>query len=124
MFERCVADARQQRNALPSEVEDEARVRPGLIRYPRGRLLRLDAGGFDDLLQCRDFLRHEFGELLRPLVDDVDADIGEALLDGGIAQRLGISTATVGVQISRGMEKCTCYLRSRGVTVASRRKIP
>ena len=41
-----------------------------------------------------------------------------------IAQRLGISTATVGVQISRGMEKCTCYLRSRGVTVASRRKIP
>ena len=41
-----------------------------------------------------------------------------------IAQRLGISTATVGVQISRGMEKCTCYLRSRGVSIASRRKIP
>jgi RNA polymerase sigma-70 factor (ECF subfamily) len=37
-----------------------------------------------------------------------------------IAQRLGISTSTVEVQIHRGMEKCTRYLRSRGVVICPR----
>jgi len=32
-----------------------------------------------------------------------------------IAERLGISAATVEVQIARGMEKCARYLRARGV---------
>ncbi len=41
-----------------------------------------------------------------------------------IAQRLGISVATAEVQIYRGMEKCTCYLRSRGVAGARRRTPP
>jgi RNA polymerase sigma-70 factor (ECF subfamily) len=37
-----------------------------------------------------------------------------------IAQRLGISRSTVEVQIFRGMEKCTHYMRSRGVVIYPR----
>lgn len=37
-----------------------------------------------------------------------------------IAQRLGIAVATVEVQISRGMGKCTRYMRSRGVIICLR----
>ena len=37
-----------------------------------------------------------------------------------IAHRLGITVPTVEAQIARGMEKCTCYLRSRGVAIAPR----
>lgn len=37
-----------------------------------------------------------------------------------IAQRLGIAVPTVEVQISRGMDKCTRYLRSRGVAIGLR----
>ncbi len=37
-----------------------------------------------------------------------------------IARRLGISVPTVEVQISRGMRKCTRYLRSRGVVICPR----
>lgn len=37
-----------------------------------------------------------------------------------IAQRLGITVPTVEAQIARGMEKCTCYLRSRGVVITPR----
>lgn len=41
-----------------------------------------------------------------------------------IAERLGISKSTVEVQIFRGMEKCTRYLRSRGVVIGPRRNSP
>ena len=41
-----------------------------------------------------------------------------------IAQRLGIAVPTVEVQISRGMEKCTRYLRSRGVVIPARGSLP
>lgn len=44
----------------------------------------------------------------------------ERLSHREIAQRLGITVPTVEAQIARGMEKCTCYLRSRGVTIAPR----
>lgn len=41
-----------------------------------------------------------------------------------IAQRLGITVATVEAQIFRGMEKCTHHLRSRGVVIAPRGNSP
>lgn len=41
-----------------------------------------------------------------------------------IARRLGISASTVEVQIYRGMEKCTRYLRSRQVAVGPRGSSP
>lgn len=45
----------------------------------------------------------------------------ERLSHREIAEKLGITVATVEAQISRGMEKCTCYLRSRGVAITPRR---
>jgi RNA polymerase sigma factor (sigma-70 family) len=45
----------------------------------------------------------------------------ERLSHREIAHRLGISTSTVEVQISRGMQKCTKFLRSRGVAIPKRR---
>lgn len=44
----------------------------------------------------------------------------ERLSHREIAEKLGITIGTVEAQIARGMEKCTCYLRSRGVTIVSR----
>ncbi len=41
-----------------------------------------------------------------------------------IAQRLGISKSTVEVQIFRGMEKCTRYLRNCGVVIGPRGNLP
>ena len=44
----------------------------------------------------------------------------ERLSHREIAEKLGITIGTVEAQIARGMEKCTCYLRSRGVTIVPR----
>lgn len=48
----------------------------------------------------------------------------ERLSHREIAQRLGITVPTVEAQVSRGMEKCTCYLRSHGVAITPRRSAP
>lgn len=48
----------------------------------------------------------------------------ERLPQQEIARRLGISVATVEVQIFRGMEKCARYLRSHGVIFARNNKKP
>jgi RNA polymerase sigma-70 factor (ECF subfamily) len=48
----------------------------------------------------------------------------ERLSHKEIAQRLEISIATVETQIFRGMEKCTRYLRSRGVVAPGRTPSP
>ncbi|MBP7140679.1 MAG: sigma-70 family RNA polymerase sigma factor [Opitutaceae bacterium] len=44
----------------------------------------------------------------------------ERLSHREIAEKLGITIGTVEAQIARGMEKCTCYLRSRGVAIIPR----
>ena len=48
----------------------------------------------------------------------------ECLPHREIARRLGISVATVEVQIYRGMEKCTRFLARRGVRAARRESMP
>ena len=45
--------------------------------------------------------------------------VGGGLSHAEIAARLGLSEATVRVQVSRGLQKCTHYLRARGLSEAS-----
>lgn len=42
--------------------------------------------------------------------------VADGLAPGEIASRLGVSESTVRTQITRALEQCTKYLRSRGVT--------